>query len=368
MIGNNSYIKILGTMGLSIGIMVILFLSSEQQVHRNNAFTRRYPPHPIQKVYALDLGFNSYYIAGFETDALFLANHTAPRHLLQIDLASQDTAHIKIDFQGKNLPYRSLKIALFPPYFFVMDGSAPYVLKGTTKDWVAKPWIEDAGYFMKGIPIDSNVIFLSTIDSRDQMTALGLLKKTDQTALELYPDVLTPQIDGVFDVDGTIMFDPGSNTLGYSYFYRNEFLVLSPNLDSINTLKSIDTVTVAQIQLATDSRTQASQMKAPPLTVNKTATLFQNLALINSPRLGRNEPSHMLMEASIIDVYNWQKDLYAFSFYLYDEGSKVKEFRLYKHWLVALMGSTVAVYRLDPKFFSIPINPTDNPKEKTTGQ
>ena len=71
MIANNSYIKIFGTMGLSIGLMVILFLSSEQEVHRNNAFIRRYPPHPITKLYDLDVIHNSYYIAGFDPGGRF---------------------------------------------------------------------------------------------------------------------------------------------------------------------------------------------------------------------------------------------------------------------------------------------------------
>ena len=41
--------KILGTSSLGMGLVIVLFLSSERQVHRNNAFTRRIPPHAITK-------------------------------------------------------------------------------------------------------------------------------------------------------------------------------------------------------------------------------------------------------------------------------------------------------------------------------
>jgi len=84
---NNVYIKLLGTIVMSIGLMVILFLSSEEQVHRNNAFIRRFPPHPVIKEYDIDLGFNSYYVAGLGKDMVYLGNSTAPLHLLKINLS-----------------------------------------------------------------------------------------------------------------------------------------------------------------------------------------------------------------------------------------------------------------------------------------
>ena len=95
---NNVYIKLLGTIVMSIGLMVILFLSSEEQVHRNNAFIRRFPPHPVIKEYDIDLGFNSYYVAGLGKDMVYLGNSTAPLHLLKINLATRDTAHVKLKF------------------------------------------------------------------------------------------------------------------------------------------------------------------------------------------------------------------------------------------------------------------------------
>ena len=98
-----------------------------------------------------------------------------------------------------------------------------------------------------------------------------------------------------------------------------------------------------------------SQLKAPPLVVNKTAAFYGDLALVHSPRLGKNEPAHMLQEASIIDVYNWRKETYEFSFYIHNtENGSVKKFHLYDKWLVALMGKTISVYQLNPAFFAPP--------------
>ncbi|RIV37503.1 hypothetical protein D2V08_01185 [Flagellimonas lutimaris] len=349
---NTVYIKLMGTLCLGIGLVVIVFLSAEKAVQRNNAFTRRYPPHPLNRLYELNLGFNSYYIAGFEGDDVYLGNHTAPRHLLQINLITKDTSHLKIGFQTKNLPFRNLRTALYPPHFFIMDGTSPFILRGEIGEWIAKPWIKDAGYFLKAVPIDSNKIYISTVSTVLRRTVLGLLKKKDKPKLELNPDLLTPQIDGMFDSDGTLLFNGDSKTLGYAYLYRNELLIINPELNLIKKLKTIDTITTAQIHLAIDSIDHTSQLKAPPLVVNKAAVFYGDLALVHSPRLGKNEPAHMLQEAAIIDVYNWRKDTYEFSFYIHNsENGSVKKFQLHDTWLVALMGKSISVYQLEPSFF-----------------
>lgn len=352
---NTVYIKLMGTLCLGIGLVVIVFLTAEKAVHRNNAFTRRYPPHPLNRLYELNLGFNSYYVAGFEGDDFYLGNHTAPKHLLKINLVTKDTSHVKIGFQTKNLPFRNLRTALYPPYFFIMDGTSPFILRGEIGKWTAKLWVQNAGYFLKAVPIDSNKVYLSTVSTDLNRTVLGLLKIKDKPQLELNPDLLTPQIDGIFDSDGTLFFDGGSNTLGYAYLYRNELLIMNTELNLIKRLKTIDTITTAQIHIASDSIDHISQLKAPPLVVNKTAAFYGDLALVHSPRLGKNEPAHMLQEASIIDVYNWRKETYEFSFYIHNtENGSVKKFHLYDKWLVALMGKTISVYQLNPAFFAPP--------------
>lgn len=353
-------VKLLGTSSLGMGLVIVLFLSSERQVHRNNAFTRRYPPHPINRLYEINVGFNSYYVAGFEGDDVYLGNHTAPKHLLQINLVTKDSSHLRIGFQTKNLPFRNLRIALYPPYFFIMDGTSPFVLRGEIGKWMAKPWIQNAGYYLKAMPIDSNKVYLSTVSTSLNRTVLGVLEKKDKPQLELNPDLLTKQIDGIFDSDGTLLFDSGSNTLGYAYLYRNELHIMNTDLNLIKKLKTIDTITTSQIKVTTDSVDHISQLKAPPLVVNETAVLYGDLALVHSPRLGKNEPEHMLKEASIIDVYNWRKDTYEFSFYIHDtENAKVKKFQLYDKWLVALMGKSISVYQLDPTFFTPPLPKTE---------
>lgn len=352
MLMHNVHIKLIGTISLCAGMVVILFLSSERQVHRNNAFTRRYPPHPVIKQYDLDIGYNSYYIAGFDNYLLYLGNHTAPWHLLQVHLGTQDTVHIRMEPIDKELRYRSLETKVLPPHFFVMDGTMPFILRGRTDSWKAWPWMEGTAYFTKAIPIDSNKVFVRTVSARTRKTILGLIEKTRSFKILLDTTLLEAQIDGVFDVDGELVRGGDGKRVGYVYYYRNQFITMGTDLKDDKRHRTIDTVQHAQLQLATANKKGQIQMQAPPLTINKTACMNTNLMLIRSDRLGRNESRDMLDKAAIIDVYNHQKNTYDFSFYLYDiNKQKAREFVLHGNHMVALIGDRLSVYRTVGTYF-----------------
>jgi hypothetical protein len=71
-----------------------------------------------------------------------------------------------------------------------------------------------------------------------------------------------------------------------------------------------------------------------------------------SNRLGRYEPEAMLKDASIVDVYNLQKQTYEFSFYLYNyKNEKVKSFKVYGNLLIALTEHYIVTYKLKANSF-----------------
>ena len=337
---------------LSISFMVTMFLVSENQVHRNNAFVRRYPHHPITKKYDLPLNYNSYYIAGYENDQLYLGNTTAPLHLLEVNLKTKDTQHIRITLDRMDLPFRSITVKFHPPYFFVMDGFVPCIFRGNIGDWHASLWMKNKTYFTRAIPIDSNKLYIKAISSKTNEATLGVLEKQDGFNVLLDPDLLKKQIDGMFDVDGTMVVSEDKENLGYVYFYRNQFMIMDPDLKLVNREETIDTVRVAKIQLSQANKHGEVKMTTPPLEINKTAALYKNLMLIHSNRLGKYEEKTMLKQAAIIDVYNWKKRSYEFSFYLYTIGQKkVRAFNIYNNHLVSLIGDVLSVYQLKPTHF-----------------
>tara|TARA_R110002050_G_scaffold171077_3_gene303002 strand:- start:212 stop:1306 length:1095 start_codon:yes stop_codon:yes gene_type:complete len=343
----------------SVGIfssltVIVLFLLSEHTVHRNNAFTRRYPHHPITKKYDFSVKFNSYYVSGFKGDHLFLGNKTAPLHLLEINLKTKDTNHIQLTLENNNVTFRSLKVKLKPPYFFIMDGTVPCIYRGRIGDWKASLWMEDYAYFSNAIPIDSNKVYISTTDSESQMTTLGLIQKleNDTASIFLNSDLLEKQFDGVFDVDGLMVSSSKSNSQGYVYYYRNEFMLMDSDLNLIKRQRSIDTIKIAQLQVANIENSNVTKFNAPPTIVNKLAIMHEDLILIKSDRLGKYEDEIMLNEASIVDVYNWQNESYEFSFYFYDIGKeKMREFSMNDTFMIGLIDDKVSVYEINKEQF-----------------
>lgn len=338
---------------VSTGIVVILFLLSEKEIHRNNAFVRRYPHHPVNKVYDLPITYNSYYISGRHHHKLYLGNSTAPLHLLEVNLKTKDTQHISITLEPKHLRFHNLQVQLQYPYFFVSDGTTPCIFRGLMEDWKAKLWMEDLAYFDKAIPLDSNTMVISTIDSKSQTTTLGRIfqKNTGEMRVTLRDSILEKQIDGVFDVDGIMTATSNGKTLSYAYFYRNQFIIMDSQLAIVHRQRTIDTVQNAQLDVAILGN-NSKQIAAPTLTVNKMAAINQDLIFINSTRIGKYEEAHMLKEAAIIDVYNWKKATYEFSFYIYNvNGDRLKNFTVIDNYVVGLIGNTLSVYEMDQNQF-----------------
>ncbi|WP_067151808.1 MauE/DoxX family redox-associated membrane protein [Pseudotamlana agarivorans] len=334
------------------GIVLILFLMSEKNLHRNNAFLRRFPHHPIVKKYDLDIKYNSYYVAGYDAGHLYLGNSTAPLHLLKVNLQNRDTVHIKINLDAQTIKFRSVTVKLSPPHFFVMDGMVPCVFRGEIGKWTASLWMKNTAYFSHAIPINSDEIYFKSIRGSSKEAVLGILKSGDSMAVKLKPGILEKQIDGVFDVDGMMVSSQHSKYLGYVYYYRNQFLVMDSNLELIERRKTIDTVSQVQLKLSKPNEFGEIQMQAPPVIINKSAALYQDYMFIQSDRLGKYDEKRMLNQASVIDVYNWKENEYELSFYLYHlNGNKPRAFYVYDRYLVALIENNLNVFEIKPNYF-----------------
>lgn len=337
---------------LSISFVVVLFLLSENEVHLNNAFTRRYIPRPITKLFKLPLKYNAYYISGWDKEHFYLSSSTAPLHLLKLNLKTRDTQHIKIKLERKDLPFRSVKTKVIPPYFFVTDGTVPCVFRGNIKNWKASLWMKDKVFFTESTPIDSNTLAFKTIDSKLLKTILGVIQKDTVFHVKLNKTFLRKQIDGVFCTAGKLHFSKDLNKLVYIYLYRNQYIVTDTKLNKATYGKTIDTISKAQLKVVTNSRTNEKKLAKPPVYVNQKSFVHKNYLYVKSGRLGKFESTTMINQASIIDVYNISKNSYEFSFYLQDDkGEKVKDFAINGNHLLSINGSTVLVYKLKPSFF-----------------
>jgi hypothetical protein len=332
---------------LSIGVVVGLFLVSENITHYHNKFTRRFPHFPAVKVRETDLQLNSYYIAGVDPNKIYLGNTTAQLLVTVLDSTLRKKTQYQIELDHKNLPFKSVKIKVAAPYFYVYDGSIPCIFKGTIKDWKAKLVKKGGEYFSLAEPMDSATIALRTQKRGSGESIMATLDLRDTAWTHLNPAILQKQIDGVFDTDGQMVYSKQLSRLIYLYAYRNQYTLADRNLSIDYRGNTIDTMSRANLNIVNIKSRNQKKLGKHPLIVNKDCAVFNNLFFVNSGIPGRYENIKMWEQASIIDLYDLAGDSYTLSFYIYnEENTKMKNFIVQDLVLYALIGNRIVRYNL----------------------
>lgn len=337
---------ILLTLVTATAVVVGLFLSSEHIMKKENPFVRRFLPHHIDKAEYLNLEVNSYYIAGLTNDTIYLGNYTAPLLITAIpmDLSAKVEHQIKLEETKRS--FRSLTVHIQNDDFYVSDGTIPIIYKGNTSNWQAKRFMEAKIYFSLLQPIQTNEFLFRSQRASNGEHVLGKLTVKDTTHLELYDNALQKQLDGVFDTDGQLVTDTKTQQGIYTYYYRNQYWVYTPLNNAFTQGKTIDTTSIAKIEITTLAD-GTKKMGAPPQKVNSKTYAYNGLLYIKSELLGKNEPKSMWNQASIIDVYDYNKTEYSYSFYAYDhQKDKIKEFALNDHYFFGLVGNSLVRYQI----------------------
>eukprot|EP01136_Pigoraptor_vietnamica_P002416 Opistho-1_new@30363 len=336
------FLAILFTSGITF--IIALFLMSEDIIQHRNNFVRRLPDQ-FSKEHDVDLGFNSYYFAGAVNGKVYLGNVTAPLLLTETDTILKSKKEIVITLSSINFPFRSLNIQVYSQYFFASDGTVPIIFRGKTGQWKATqiPGIKYAF---------SNPVFTDSIS-----TAFRTHKKNLESVLatatftsnhvKRNPALLQKQIDGRFDTDGVLNYDPYTNQLVYIYYYRNQYIVADSKLNLIHRGNTIDTTTKANIKVAFIKDRNEKKFSAPPMTVNKNAYVYKGLLFVNSALMGKYESEKMWKQASIIDVYDYKNRSYVVSFYVYNiDGERLTDFAVQGNNFYGIVGSHLVSYKM----------------------
>src|SRR5690606_38488852 len=114
--------------------------------------------------------------------------------------------------------------------------------------------------------------------------------------------ILPYQKNGIFDIDGRMLYAQNSHNMVYLYSYRNEFLTWDPKKEIHKKFAMLDTtkrLDIPVIVLKDGSR----KMGAPALKTNGAAGLWKNIILINSNVKGLFETARQWKDNHIIDTY-----------------------------------------------------------------
>ncbi|MCK8141447.1 hypothetical protein MW871_06025 [Flavobacterium sp. I-SCBP12n] len=338
-------------LGCSVGIMILLFLTSEDMIHHRNNFIRRFPHHPANLTSVLDLKFNSFYIAGEGNGKIYLGNKTAPLTVTVVDSSLKFSNRYVIKIISEKLEYHSLRLTVRPPYFYIADGSIPIVFRGLIRNWVADVWTEGAAYFNAFEPINANKAAFRAISSNERQHVLGILTVNDTSTVFLKP-LLDKQIDGIFDTGGTLNYNLKHQKLLYTYTYKNEYIITDTGLKTKIVNHTIDTISHVRIKVNYVPSIKGTKLASPAWIVNNLARTNGDYLFINSALIGRFEPEDLWDEASIIDVYDITSNTYSFSFYIYNTKEfKMSDFIITNDRGYALAGQYLTSYKLRHDFY-----------------
>jgi hypothetical protein len=338
---------------LGIGSVLVLFLMSENKMQYNNAFTRRIPHSPLKMLKGISLEHNSYYIAGYEDGKIYLGNHSAPKHVLQIDTSLAHQQAFRISQDNYQFLFSTAQVRIKDGNYYFADGTIPVIYRGSLADWKGKLIYNGATKFTTYEVIDSTLFSVRATHPKTGVQNLETINLHEQSYTKPFKDNLEKRWDGIFDTDGQLHYNSTLRTPVYTYFYRNDYLVANHFLDSIVKGKTIDSLEEVDLKFAFTNNGNEKKFSTQPEKINTYSCTSGKYLFIKSKRLSTYDSKKMFEQASIIDVYHLEKNSYEFSFYLYHyKGEEVKSFKVYKDIIVGITDHYLIVGRFRKERFN----------------
>jgi hypothetical protein len=194
------------------------------------------------------------------------------------------------------------------------------------------------------------VMFSCSYNMQDSVYERLLYIDERKPALELLKQLVLQQIDTAknsFNTDGYLSYNTFLNRMIYTYYYRNEFVCLDSRMNILYTGKTIDTNTVAKIQLGEyrsgDKKIRA--MAKPGLVVNKRGYADEFWFYNHAALAADNEQPDVFKKYEVLDVYQLDNGRYSHSIYLpKHKGEKLTDFAVRGNLIVALYGKYLISY------------------------
>lgn len=336
-----------GIVFISGGFVVLLFLSSEHIIKKENNFTRRYLPHAATETARLNLKVNSYYFAGFAKGYVYLGNTSSPLRLrsLNLFLTKQDS----LSLSAKDTATLAVvpRVQVHETGIYLYDGSTPIMYRSTGNSGVLQLISRNQAYFDQIAVIDSSRFAVRSIAGVPNAFVLGLLETGADKQIVLYDKVLQKNPRNLFENDGQLLRDDITGDILYVYSYRNTYVVMKEDFQEVREYRTIVPAPTQGIR-ARKMDNGEKRMEHPPPRTHLKATVHRSVLFIPSLISGRFESNSLQGNSTtIIDLYSTKEQLYVGSFYLYNVPKrKVREISVSGDRLLVLAGSDIISYHL----------------------
>jgi len=295
---------------------------------------------------SFDLKFNSFYIAGLSYENIYLGDNRNSGRLIVTNYSFTFFKEIILKIPDSvKFAWRAAKILIKYPYVYLVEGITPCIFKGSFPAPVLKKLNIGAIKFDSPIPLTGNNIAFRT---RDFEKDIRTITKFNFDSGNFYTaHVLEKQNDGFFSTDGMFLIDSASFKLVYLYYYRNNYILLDTFLHLIAKLKTIDTVTQANVKTMIVPSEKTIKLSSPPKVINKNACTCDSQLFVQSLLMADNENPIIFKQSSVFDVYSIEKTAYLFSFYINDPSRyKIREFKIIDKKMVVLQDKFILCYQI----------------------
>lgn len=335
---------------LAIATVSVFVLPDSTKLVSSSGFYRHFPPNLLSESRQYELGNPFYYIAGYTSKAVSLANRqhvdSVGRMTLELDDLTQTALPLPKD---KKLVWSAARIRVDSPMVYFTEHINRYFFNSI---WGAGQRSKSGFIALRNsqqlLPISARRIVSKVYDPALSQNILQTVDLEDAEPKRSARYILEKQVDGVFCTDGVLRYDPGSGLLLYVYHYRNRFVLLDQNLKALLSGKTIDTTAHVNFSVGSFSKnaTMISSFSTPPKLVNSNAFFNSQYIFVVSALISENEKPSDFRKTSVIDIYRIDGD-YLYSVKVPDlKGEKVRDFIVSGDRLVLLYKSTLLSYKL----------------------
>lgn len=328
-----------------VGVVTVLYFYSLRNEDKSNGFNRKTPPHIAADIKEYDLGVNSFYLAGFSRDSLYLGNSTVFNRVFAIDKKLTDTVRYYIEIRKSDTIWGGVRITVDSQSIFLTQSSNPSLRVSSLRDPVV---------FRKHLRtpdiLDMHALSASSIIGRcfdrDSKSSFFFKENLDDSTKNVRR-LLQRSEQGVFTDDGMIAWEPHKRFFFYTFFYKNRFLKIDSNLNVLFDGHTIDTFSVPQLSLVyTHDRSRLS-FASTPRSVNKFSFASDSLLFVQSAVKANNETVAGFNGSMTIDTYSALSGKYLFSFYLpYVKGLKCKSIGVHDNYVYAIYDRYLVSFKL----------------------
>lgn len=337
---------VLGLLSIA-GILPVLFavVAEKLTFSHPNGFVRKFPAHILGEYRQMLLEVNSYYIAGTTDNYIYLANYTAPKHILKVSYDLGDTTHLRLQFVG-NLP-----LSVQSPWIFIRqdkiyfaDRLSGYVYEGSLRDLKMRPYpLNDTERFTIFLPFFKSSFITRSFDTSIQQFVLKKYNYHSQGIKGLYVPDKNP--DGIFGTDGMLHYSDQDTSFFFVPYYHNQLLKLDTSLRLIEKYKTIDTVSTPSFRIADLKSDRQLVIEGEHALVNKRSYTNRQRLYVQSLLMAENEDPESFKNCSLVDVYSTSDGSYLHSFYIPDlDGKKISSFVVSGKRLIVLYDFTLVIF------------------------